>query len=73
MTEILAPAGNKDCALSAINNGANAIYLGYCAFSARQGADNFTEDTLKEIVTQAHFTGVKVYVAMNDFMKQSKK
>ena len=50
MTEILAPAGNKDCALSAINNGANAIYLGYCAFSARQGADNFTEDTLKEIV-----------------------
>lgn len=73
MTEILAPAGNKDCALAAINNGANAIYLGYCAFSARQGADNFTEDTLKEIVTKAHFTGVKVYVAMNTAIKDSER
>lgn len=73
MLEILAPAGNKDCALAGINNGANAIYLGYCAFSARQGADNFTGEGLSEIISHAHFTGVKVYVAMNTIVKDSEK
>ena len=41
MLEILAPAGNVQCAHAAIHAGADAIYLGYSAFSARQSADNF--------------------------------
>ena len=41
MLEILAPAGNIECANAAINSGADAIYLGLASsFSARQGADN---------------------------------
>ena len=73
MLEILAPAGNKDCALAGIHSGADAIYLGYCAFSARQGADNFDDDGLREMITYAHFTGVKVYVAMNTIVKDNEK
>ena len=69
MLEILAPAGNSECALAAINNGANAIYLGYSSFSARQSAENFDGEALNAILKRAHFCGVKVYVAMNTIIK----
>ena len=55
MLEILAPAGNLDCAFAAINSGADAIYLGLNAFSARQGADNFDEAGLFAVLEKAHF------------------
>ena len=70
MLEILAPAGNATCALTAINSGADAIYLGFSAFSARQSADNFTIDELREIIKTARFCGVKVYIAMNTVIKE---
>lgn len=69
MLEILAPAGNAECAESAINNGANAIYLGFSSFSARQSAENFDLVAFSRIVTSAHLRGVKVYVAMNTIVK----
>ena len=69
MLEILAPAGNRECAETAIANGANALYLGFSQFSARQSADNFDETALKEVVKTAHFRNVKVYVAMNTIIK----
>jgi len=69
MVEILAPAGNVDCALAAMNNGANAIYLGYSSFSARQSAENFDGEALRAITEKAHFLGVKTYVAMNTMIK----
>lgn len=66
MLEILAPAGNYDSALAAINNGADAIYLGLSSsFSARQGADNFDEDAFRAVILRAHLCGAKVYVALN--------
>ncbi len=71
MLEILAPAGNEACAAAAINNGANAIYLGLSGFSARQGAGNFDEPSFRAVVAKAHFSGVKVYVAMNTVVKDS--
>ena len=71
MLEILAPSGNEECAEVAIANGANAIYLGYTAFSARDGADNFDDAALCRILQKAHFVGVKVYVAMNTLVKSS--
>ena len=71
MLEILAPAGNAQCAQAAIDNGANAIYLGYSAFSARQGAKNFGLEQLAETVKTAHFCGVNVYVAMNTIVKDA--
>ena len=69
MLEILAPAGNAECAKAAIHNGADAVYLGYRAFSARQSAENFEDEGLREIIKYAHLCGVKVYVAMNTIVK----
>ena len=71
MSEILAPAGDKNCAYSAINAGADAIYLGLKNFSARSSAENFDFDGLSEICSYAHALGVKVYVAMNTLVKDS--
>lgn len=67
--EILAPAGNIECARAALNAGADAIYLGYSSFSARAGAENFGDDELKKIVREAHLYGAKVYAAMNTLVK----
>ena len=71
MLEILAPAGNKESAQAAIHNGANAIYLGIQAFSARQSATNFDESSLRDILFEAHLFDVKVYVAMNTLIKDT--
>lgn len=69
MLEILAPAGNAECANAAIHNGADAIYLGFSSFSARQNAGNFDEAALRAVIEKAHFCDVKVYVAMNTVVK----
>ena len=46
-------------------SGANAIYLGSKKFSARQNAENFDRDTLKEVVSYCHRFSVSVYLAIN--------
>lgn len=71
MIEILAPAGSYECALSAINSGADAIYLGLDKFSARSSAENFNDENLKNICNYAHVLGVKVYVALNTIIKEN--
>ena len=71
MLEILAPAGNLECAKAAIHSGANAIYLGTQAFSARQNADNFDAESLRAVIFEAHLFEVKVYIAMNTAVKNS--
>jgi putative protease len=63
--ELLAPAGNWDCARAAVANGADAIYFGLPAFNARMRADNFTFDDLPELMKFLHQHGVKGFVAMN--------
>ena len=50
MIELLAPAGSMEALRAAVQNGANAVYLGCGAFNARQGAKNFTPQTLTEAV-----------------------
>ncbi len=71
MLEILAPAGNLECAKAAIGRGANAVYAGLSSFSARQSADNFDESAFRALLSYAHLCGVKVYVAMNTVVKSS--
>ena len=63
--EILAPAGNIDALKVAINNGADAVYLGLQDFNARISADNFTTQNIAEFVKFAHVYGVKVYLTVN--------
>jgi len=65
MIEILAPCGGEDCLPAALNTGADAVYLGVTAFSARKNAKNFTFEQLDEALYQCRLSGVKVYVAMN--------
>ena len=71
MLEILAPAGDEKCAYTAINAGADAVYLGLTDFSARSSAENFDYTRLEKLLTHAHLFGVKVYVAMNTLIKDA--
>jgi len=63
--ELLAPAGNWECARAAVANGANAIYFGMPRFNARLRADNFTEADLPALMEFLHGQGVKGYCAFN--------
>lgn len=65
MIEILAPCGGEDSLPAALNSGADAVYLGVTAFSARRNAKNFTPEQLREAVRLCHISGVKVYVTVN--------
>ena len=65
--ELLAPARDKECAITAINHGADAIYIGANSFGARQNAANALED-IKEIVDYAHKFYVKVHVTINTIL-----
>lgn len=65
MLEILAPAGSMEALRAAVQNGANAVYLGCGIFNARQSAKNFTPETLVEAVKYCHIRGVKVHLTLN--------
>ena len=65
MLELLAPAGSMEALRAAVQNGANAVYLGVGPFNARQGARNFTLETLREAVQYAHIRGVAVHLTVN--------
>lgn len=69
--ELLSPAGNRERFLTAVRYGADAVYLGLPAFSLRNLADNFSLDTLPETLAYAHRHGVKVYVTVNSFVRDS--
>ena len=64
-TELLAPAGSPEALTAAVQNGADAVYLGVGDFNARRGARNFTADGLADTVAYCHLYGVKVYLTLN--------
>ena len=64
-TELLIPAGSLDVLKTAVNYGANAVYLGGEAFGLRANAKNFTLDEIREGVQFAHERNVKVFVTAN--------
>ena len=66
--ELLAPAGKWDSLVAAVQNGADAVYLGEKSFSARKNASNFTWDEIKEAVKYCHLRDVKVHLALNTLM-----
>jgi U32 family peptidase len=63
--ELLAPAGDWECAKAAVENGADAIYFGLDRFNARMRANNFTEADLPRLMDFLHRRGVKGYVTFN--------
>lgn len=71
MVEILAPCGNYESLIAAVRVGADAVYVGSKAFSARQNAKNFDKDELKSAVSECHKRGVKIYQAINTVVLDS--
>lgn len=67
--EILAPAGSPECVLSAVRNGADAVYLGTKAFNARRGAENFSDAELQKAIEYCRARGVKVHVVLNTLVR----
>ena len=65
MIELLAPAGSMEALRAAVQNGANAVYLGCGSFNARQGAKNFTPQALVEAIKYCHIRGVAVHLTLN--------
>ncbi len=67
--QLVAPAGSYSALRAAVNNGADAVYLGMPLFGARAKADNFDLAGLKNAVEYAHLFGVKVFVTLNTLIK----
>ena len=65
MTELLSPAGSPEAVIAAVQNGADAVYLGLGNFNARRGAKNFTEEEFEKAVRYCHIRGCRVYVTLN--------
>ena len=68
MMELLAPAGSMESVCAAVQNGADAVYLGWSGFNARRGAKNFTPEEAAQAVAYCHLRDVKVYVTLNTLL-----
>ncbi|MFU8891306.1 MAG: peptidase U32 family protein, partial [Anaerosomatales bacterium] len=69
--ELLAPAGGPEALRAAVNNGADAVYLGVDRLNARRGAENFELDALGDATRFAHLRGAKVYLTANVVIRPS--
>lgn len=69
--ELVAPAGSFLSLILAVQQGANAVYIGYNKYSARAYADNFNMNELKYAISYAHLFDVKVYLALNTLYYES--
>ena len=63
--ELLAPAGNMDCLIAAVEAGCDAVYLGGNNFGARAFSKNFDNESIIKAINYCHLYGVKVYVTVN--------
>ncbi|MGI6537981.1 MAG: DUF3656 domain-containing U32 family peptidase [Caldicoprobacterales bacterium] len=68
--ELLSPAGSWEALTAAVQNGADAVYMGGTKFNARRQADNFDKNALKRAVEYAHLYGVRVYITLNILLKE---
>ena len=68
--ELLAPAGNYQALLGALNAGADAVYLGGDKFGARAYADNFSQEEICKALRYAHFLGKRIYLTVNTLVKE---
>ena len=65
MIELLSPAGSPEAVIAAVQNGADAIYMGLGNFNARRGAKNFTDEEFERSMRYCRIRGCKVYVKLN--------
>jgi putative protease len=65
MLELLSPAGSPEAVIAAVQNGADAVYMGFGDYNARRGAKNFTDEEFEKAVRYCRIRGCKVYVTLN--------
>ena len=63
--ELLSPAGSPEALRAAVQNGADAVYLGWGAFNARQSAKNFSDAEFADALLYCHERGVRVFLTLN--------
>ena len=63
--ELLSPAGNLECLMYAVKNGADAVYFGGKKFGVRNFATNFDKEEIIKAIKYCHLYGVKVYITVN--------
>ena len=66
--ELLAPAGSPEALRAAVQNGADAVYLGWGRFNARQSARNFSDEEFREALAYCHTYGVRVFLTLNTLL-----
>ncbi len=71
MAELLAPAGNPEALDAAINEGADAVYLGLKSFNARLRSSNFAWSQFEATVDTLHKKGKKIFVTVNTVIQES--
>jgi len=65
MLELLSPAGSPEAVIAAVQNGADAVYMGFGDYNARRGAKNFSDEEFAKAVRYCRVRGCKVYVTLN--------
>ncbi len=70
--ELLAPAGGMEQLKAAVENGADAVYMGGKLFNARINASNFSDDEMKEAIDYAHLRGVKLQNSLSPRLLRKK-
>ena len=70
MPELLSPVGDFECLKAAVQNGADSVYLGASYFNARNSANNFNLEELKEAIEYAKLRNVKVNFVLNILIKE---
>lgn len=69
--ELLSPAGDMECLISAVQNGANAVYFGLEEFNARVNGKNFEKQELIEAIAYAKLRNVKTHLTLNILIKNN--
>lgn len=69
--ELLAPVGGMQQLRAAVQNGADAVYMGGSLFNARIKAENFSHQDMEAAICYAHDRNVRVYVTINTLIKDS--
>ena len=67
--ELLSPAGDFECLVSAVQNGANAVYFGLDKFNARVNGRNFEDEELVKAIKYAKLRNVKTHLTLNILIK----
>ena len=66
--ELLSPAGSPESLRAAVQNGADAVYLGWGDFNARRSAKNFSDEEFWDALVYCHARGVRVFLTLNTLL-----